>query len=53
MEPKKGTALLFYNMLPDGNADALSVHAALPTRVGEKWLANLWVWDSPLSTARG
>lgn len=53
VEPKKGTALLFYNMLPDGNADALSVHAALPTRVGEKWLANLWVWDSPLSTARG
>ena len=47
VQPVKGTAVLFYNMLPDGNADEYSVHAALPTRTGEKWLANLWVWDAP------
>ena len=47
VQPVKGTALLFYNMLPDGNADVYSVHAALPTRTGDKWLANLWVWDGP------
>lgn len=47
VQPVKGTAVLFYNMLPNGNADVYSVHAALPTRTGEKWLANLWVWDAP------
>ena len=47
VKPVKGTAVLFYNMLPDGNADVYSLHAALPTRTGEKWLANLWVWDAP------
>lgn len=43
--PKKGMAVLFYNLLEDGNGDDLSAHAALPVRIGEKWLANLWVWD--------
>ena len=42
---KKGTALLFYNLLEDGNGDDTSLHAALPVWEGEKWLANLWVWD--------
>ena len=40
--PKTGKAVLFYSMLPDGNMDDLSHHAALPVRVGEKWLMNLW-----------
>ena len=44
--PKKGSAVLFYNLLPDGNADDLALHAALPCVEGEKWLANFWVWDS-------
>merc|ERR1712048_633809 len=43
--PKIGQAVLFYSMLPDGNLDDLSQHAALPVTSGEKWLANLWVWD--------
>lgn len=43
--PQKGTAVLFYNMLPDGNMDDLSQHASRPVEVGEKWLANLWVWE--------
>lgn len=43
--PKKGQAVLFYNMLEDGNGADLSLHAALPVKRGEKWLANLWVWD--------
>lgn len=41
----KGSALLFYNLLEDGNGDDLSLHAALPVLKGEKWLANFWVWD--------
>jgi prolyl 4-hydroxylase len=43
--PRKGKAVLFYNMLPDGNMDDLSQHASMPVKSGEKWLANLWVWD--------
>lgn len=45
VHPGKGSAVLFYNLLPDGNGDVESLHAALPVRRGEKWLANFWVWD--------
>jgi prolyl 4-hydroxylase len=34
--PKKGQAVLFYNLLEDGNGDDLSLHAALPVIRGEK-----------------
>jgi prolyl 4-hydroxylase len=44
--PKKGSAVLFYNLLEDGNADELTMHAALPVMEGEKWLSNIWIWDS-------
>lgn len=43
--PVKGDAVIFYNLLDDGNGDDLSLHAALPVWRGEKWLANFWVWD--------
>ena len=45
IKPKAGTAVLFYNTLPDGNFDDLSQHQSTPVRSGEKYLANLWVWD--------
>ena len=45
VHPGKGSAVLFYNLLEDGNGDDLALHAALPVRDGEKWLANFWVWD--------
>ena len=35
--PKAGKAVLFYNQLPDGNYDELSMHAAMPVIEGEKW----------------
>ena len=43
--PRKGTAVLFYNLLEDGNGDDLALHSALPVERGEKWAANYWVWD--------
>lgn len=43
--PKTGKAVLFYNMLPDGNADDVSQHGSKPVMEGEKWIANLWIWD--------
>jgi prolyl 4-hydroxylase len=45
VRPVKGNAVLFYNLLEDGNGDDLSLHAAQPVFKGEKWLANFWVWD--------
>jgi len=45
IKPVKGTAALFYNLLPDGNGDVDSLHQALPIKKGEKWLSNMWVWD--------
>ena len=37
VEPRKGSAVLFYNLLEDGNGDDLALHAALPVWQGEKW----------------
>ena len=45
IKPKVGQAVLFYNMLEDGNLDDLSQHGSNPTDGHEKWLANLWVWN--------
>lgn len=45
VHPGKGSAVLFYNLLPDGNSDDLALHEATPVREGEKWLSNFWVWD--------
>jgi len=54
LHPGRGSAVLFYNLLEDGNADIDSMHAALPVTKGEKWLANFWIWDpvKPKSTPR-
>jgi len=46
VSPKIGSAALFYNIMPDGNADIMSLHAALPVHRGEKWLANFWIRDT-------
>ena len=47
VRPKKGAAVLFYNLLEDGNGDDLALHASLPTVQGEKWLCNFWIWYVP------
>eukprot|EP01041_Mallomonas_annulata_P007474 gene7474-15296_t len=45
VHPGKGSAVLFYNLLEDGNSDDLSLHESIPVNEGEKWLANYWIWD--------
>jgi len=37
--------VFFYDLLPDGNADELSLHAGMPVLKGEKWIAPMWIWD--------
>lgn len=41
--PRKGDAILFYNILPDGEVDRMSLHASLPVISGEKWVATKWM----------
>lgn len=49
--PKKGNAVILYNMLPDGNIDDLSQHSSsfldnsVEGATGEKWLGTLYIWD--------
>ena len=45
VHPRKGAAVLFYNLLEDGNGDDRSMHAALAVNKGAKYAANIWVWD--------
>ena len=41
--PRKGTALLFYNVMPDGEIEPLSFHGADPVITGEKWVLTKWM----------
>jgi hypothetical protein len=42
---RKGEALMFTNVLPDGSPDRRMSHAGLPPSAGEKWLFSQWVRD--------
>lgn len=43
----KGDAIVFRNTLPDGQRDALALHAALPVTAGVKLLASRWIRERP------
>lgn len=45
IHPGEGSVIFFYNLLADGNGDEMVEHATLPVLAGEKWVANLWIWD--------
>jgi len=51
LKGRKGSALLWANVTPDGQADPLSRHAGLPPTRGEKWVLSQWMrphaprWD--------
>ena len=45
VKPKLGKAVVFYNVLPDGNLDDFSQHTSKIVESGEKWMGTLFVWD--------
>lgn len=45
VKPPRGSGVLFYSMMRDGNADDASLHSGMPVIEGNKWICNLWVWD--------
>lgn len=47
VKPKKGSAALFYSQHPNGALDHFSLHGGCPVISGDKWGANLWLWNGP------
>jgi hypothetical protein len=45
--PKKGDAVLFYSQTPDAHVDPNSYHGGCPIIKGDKWGANVWIWNRP------
>ncbi|XP_058076239.1 probable prolyl 4-hydroxylase 4 isoform X2 [Magnolia sinica] len=43
VKPKRGNALLFFNLKANGTPDPLSLHAGCPVIEGEKWSATKWI----------
>lgn len=43
VKPRKGNALLFFSMKPEGVFDATSLHSGCPVLKGEKWSATKWI----------
>ncbi|KAL6610406.1 hypothetical protein ACP70R_040375 [Stipagrostis hirtigluma subsp. patula] len=43
VKPRKGDALLFFNLKPDATKDPSSLHAGCPVIKGEKWSATKWI----------
>lgn len=51
VEPVRGQAVCFRNMLENGEPDLDSLHASLPVTDGEKWLATLWLREKPFQAS--
>uniref|UniRef100_A0A7S3QKD7 procollagen-proline 4-dioxygenase n=1 Tax=Dunaliella tertiolecta TaxID=3047 RepID=A0A7S3QKD7_DUNTE len=47
VKAKRGDALLFYSLKPDGTEDPASLHGSCPVLGGEKWSATKWIHVSP------
>jgi len=48
VRPRQGDAVLFYNQGPGGTLEGDSEHGGCPVLTGEKWAANIWVWNGPI-----
>jgi len=47
VRPPDGGAVLFYNLLEDGNGDFLSLHGGMRVEKGTKYFGNLWIHEKP------
>ncbi|ESQ46232.1 hypothetical protein EUTSA_v10000619mg [Eutrema salsugineum] len=45
IKPRQGDAIFFYNLLPNGTIDPISLHGSCPVIKGEKWVATKWIRD--------
>eukprot|EP00803_Ostreobium_quekettii_P004662 evm.model.scf_3141.1 EVM.evm.TU.scf_3141.1 scf_3141:6100-10850(+) len=49
VKAKKGDAIMFYGLKPDGSEDQTSLHGSCPTTKGEKWSATKWIHVLPFN----
>ena len=52
VKPRRGDALLFYSLKPNGQKDEDSLHGSCPVLKGEKWSSTKWLHVVPFG-ARG
>ncbi|XP_065191112.1 prolyl 4-hydroxylase subunit alpha-1-like isoform X2 [Sycon ciliatum] len=45
VEPSKGDASFWYNLLPSGDGDIMTRHAGCPVLSGSKWVCNKWIHE--------
>ncbi len=45
IEPIRGSAAFWYNLLPSGKGDPNTRHAACPVLFGRKWVSNKWIHE--------
>eukprot|EP00056_Hartaetosiga_gracilis_P006292 m.95297 g.95297 ORF g.95297 m.95297 type:complete len:523 (+) comp12433_c0_seq3:152-1720(+) len=45
VQPGHGDAVFWYNLFPNGDGDAQTLHAACPVLKGAKWVANKWIHE--------
>lgn len=50
-KPKRGDAMMFYSLTPDGKVDPASQHGSCPTLKGTKWSATKWIHIYPFGMA--
>ena len=48
-KPRRGDALMFYSMHPNGTFDKHALHGGCPVVKGEKWVATKWLRDKCFS----
>jgi prolyl 4-hydroxylase len=53
VQPRKGDALLFWSLKPNGLLDTYSKHAGCPVIRGTKWTATKWMHVGPYSFGYG
>eukprot|EP00798_Chlamydomonas_sp_ICE-L_P023221 gene23221-30442_t len=51
-KPRKGDAIAFWSIKPDGRFDYKSLHGSCPVMKGEKWSATKWVHLAPTFSGR-
>ena len=44
--PVKNAAAFWFNLEPSGDGDLDTEHAGCPVLIGEKWIANKWMWSN-------
>ncbi|XP_054899244.1 prolyl 4-hydroxylase subunit alpha-1-like isoform X2 [Poeciliopsis prolifica] len=45
VQPKKGSAVFWFNLYPSGEGDYRTRHAACPVLLGNKWVSNKWMHE--------